>query len=257
MNLSYKIFQYAEEISNELVLANQYRNDFKDILIVTHDNLDFLKKCVQSIRECTEDYQIYIWDNASPPEVDDWLADQSDLKVFKSQDNLGFIYPNNRLAEKSTSPYIICLNDDTIVKKGWDQAMIGYLQVNNIAQVGYCGGWCNQEGKGVSFGWGGDVDYICGYCFCIPRKVYETHGLFDEANLFFAYCEDADLSFRLRESGLKIHALHLDYVDHHENVTIKKVVHDTKLKNSILANYEYMRKRWRSYLSLSSNTAET
>ena len=57
-------------------------------------------------------------------------------------------------------------------------------------------------------------NYIEGWCFIIPKYIYEQFGLFDET-FEFATCEDSDFSFRLLNAGLKIEAYHIPV--HHLN----------------------------------------
>lgn len=233
---------YGDDIKRELVATSKYERAGKDILIVTHNELPLLQQCVQSIRDHTEDYHIYVWDNGSESDVWEWLNQQADISVTRSENNEGFIIPNNRLATQGKNPFVILLNNDTVVYDGWDRAMIAHCQ-QGFAQVGYVGGWLNEEGKGACFGWGSEVDYIPGWCFTIPRIVYDGFGLFDEKNLTFAYGEDADLSLRLTEAGAKILALHLDWVYHYENVTIKTVQQKLDCKASFEANHAFLRGR--------------
>lgn len=246
-----RIACFGEEIREELLAAHTYKPVAKDILIVTHDQLSYLQQCVASIREHTEDYQIYVWDNASGPEAQEWLESQPDIISTRSETNQGFIIPNNRLIAQGGNPVVILLNDDTVVRAGWDKAMIGFMQAHDVAQVGYIGGWLDKTGKGKLFGWGGEVDYIPGWCFAIQRKTYEEIGLFDENHLRFAYCEDADFSLRLTETGRRIHALHLDLVIHFENTTIKKVAQNEDCRASFEANHAFMRQRWAERLAVS------
>lgn len=56
--------QIAEEAS---VIVPQDAS--KDILIVVHNQLDYVKQCIQSIQEHTNNYHIYIWDNGSDDET--------------------------------------------------------------------------------------------------------------------------------------------------------------------------------------------
>lgn len=246
-----RLAAHAEDVKRELVITKQYQPAGKDILIVTHNQLDYLKQCVESVRLHTQDYQLYVWDNASDRETQDWLGEQSDIIVTRSETNEGFIIPNNRLVKQGHNPYIILLNNDTVVLPDWDKAMIAFIQQTGAAQVGYVGGWINEEGKGALFGWGSGVHYIPGWCFTIPRAVYDEYGLFDEENYSFAYCEDADFSFRLTEAGRQIHALHLDLVFHYENTTIKTVHQLRDCRTSFVANHAFLKGRWKHRFAVS------
>lgn len=240
----YRILGYKDKIYEEIICAKNYVPTAKDILIVVHNQIDYLKKCVNSIRKNTENYQIYIWDNASNQETQQWIQEQKDCIFVRSETNEGFIKPNNHLAKISKNPYIILLNSDTEVLPDWDKSLISQIQINKYAQVGYLGGKLNSAGKGVNFLFGDEIDYIPGWCFCISRNIYDEFGLFDEKNLFFAYCEDSDFSLRLLESGKKIYALHLGLVVHHENQTIKTVAKLQDCTKSYEHNHQFVAKKY-------------
>jgi GT2 family glycosyltransferase len=249
-----KIQKYRDQIIEELSIAAIPNNTYKDILIVVHDQLYYVQKCIESIFENTENYILRVYDNGSAPPTRDYLADLDDQGKLVHEyvgTNNGFIEPNNYLAKQAQSPYIICLNSDTEVKPGWDLAMVNFLELNpEVAQVGYCGSMLNKEGQGTEAAFGYDPDFICGWCFCIPRKTYWKHGLFDETNLDFAYGEDSDFSLRLKEAGEKIYSLHADLVVHHGNKTILEVHRElgNYVKGTFERNHEYIRRRWSTYL---------
>lgn len=47
-----------------------------------------------------------------------------------------------------------------------------------------------------------DMEYASGCCMLIPARILRDVGLFDES--FFAYCEDIDLSLRVRKAGFRL-----------------------------------------------------
>lgn len=224
----------------------------KDIIIIVHNQLDYIKKCVETLYENTSDFKLYIWDNGSEEPTASYLkslTDRDNVHLERSEENLGFILPNNILAAKGDSPYLVLLNSDTEVYKGWDTALIGWLLAKpEYAQVGYLGGMLEENALGGK-AWAGEcIDYVCGWCVCMPRQLYTKFGLFDEEHLSFAYGEDADLSLRLVEAGYKIHALHLGLVIHHGNATISEVQKTRDCKPTFDANHDYLRQRWGNYL---------
>ena len=249
MNIIDRIKLFGNEIQEELVYIFNYKPIMKDILIVTHNNIFYLKQCIESIKKHTDNYKIYVWDNASDQETQDFLK-KEDITNIKSSENLGFIIPNNRLIEKSQSEYIILLNDDTIVYPNWDKQLIGYLQSTDYSQVGYLGGILDNQFKGTKFNFGNKIDYVTGWCFAISRQTYQNFGLFDENNLEFAYCEDADFSLRLKENNKKIYALHSGLVHHFENKTVTHVEKTKNLINSFENNHKYMKQRWLDFFAL-------
>ena len=66
----------------------------------------------------------------------------------------------------------------------------------------------------------------------------------------FAYCEDTDLSLRLKEAGHKIYALYAPLVHHYQNKTIKTVEKEGEVdvRASFEHNHEYIKLRWSHYL---------
>lgn len=247
--------------AEEMVIASRATNSWKDILVVVHDQLDYFRNCVISLRESTTNFNLYVWDNASQPEtvayLDSLMAEYQGLDnpnwtltVVRSEENVGFIKPNNELAAMGSGEYIICLNSDTKVFPKWDLAMMGFLQEHeNVVEVGFGGGLMNPEGQGFGTDFGHNIDYVQGWCLCLSRKTYEEFGLFNK-QLLFAYCEDADLSLRLKEAGKQIYGLHLLLVYHYQNKTVDQVHAEKQIdmESTFAHNHEYMKSRWKNYI---------
>jgi GT2 family glycosyltransferase len=247
--------QNRESVLKELTYANMAKNASKDILIVVRNQLPYLKICLESVVAHTTNYTIYIWDNGSNQEMQDYLEEmkvklEGKLEWCRSEKNLGFNEPNNQLASFGRGEYLILLNSDTKVYKGWSEAMLGYLQNNpNTKCVGYLGGLLDENASGGRAAFGSKIDYVCGWCMCLERATYNQYGLFNK-QLRFAYCEDSDFSLRLLEAGYDIYALHLLLVHHFENKTINEVAGEgeVSVKETFAMNHEYMRLRWADYL---------
>lgn len=254
--------KHFEKVKEELQLAVGIEDAWKDIIIVVKDQLDYFKACIQSIRETTKNYHLYIWDNDSREDTARYIESlvreydpekHTDWKIttVRSENNTGFIHPNNELAAIGTSPYIIPLNSDTKVFENWDRTMIAFLENNrDVAQVGYWGGHLSADGQGFGGENGWEIDYVPGWCFCMRRSTYDQFGLFSN-KLKFAYCEDADLSLRLKEAGYKIYALHASLVHHYQNKTVTEVHSEGKLdlRASFDHNHAYIKDRWKEYLA--------
>jgi len=223
---------YADQIRLETETIHSYKeNPSKAILIVAHNQHDYLEKCLKSIKRYTDNYKIYLWDNASNPSIQE--------AEFKSNENLGFIKPNNEMAKIASEDVIICLNSDTEVRLGWDRALCAYL--NYYEQVGFLGCYLDENLFGNVVGFGNKVDYVLGWGFAIKKETYLKYGLFDE-KLEFAYFEDADLSLSIKNN----YALYSPLVHHYGN---KTVVLNEKVLSYIKKNYFYFKDKWKTFKS--------
>jgi len=246
--------QHQTQIMDELMTGTKYQPVAKDILIVVHNQMDYLQRCVESLYQHTHDFHLYIWDNGSDSVTQAYLWDISkngNVTVVRSEENRGFIVPNNLLAVMGANPYMILLNSDTEVMAGWDQPLIAWLQQNpDVGATGYQGCVLDERGKGGTIRFGYEVDYISGWCLCIPRAIYDEIGLFDEAHLDFAYGEDCDFSLRLKESGRRVYAFHMTQVAHFENKTITVIAQGKPqwLQDHFDHNHQYLRERWSAFL---------
>lgn len=248
-----------EQIRKEIIWSTAADSYEKDILIVVHNQLEYIKKCINSILLNTNNFNIYLWDNASDKETKEYLnfiSKKTNIKLFSSESNLGFIIPNNTMIKECKSDWIILLNSDTEVFKNWDSVLIGVLANNpEILQSGFCGGILDKNGRCVGIKSGFDIDYVCGYCFCVNKKTYEQFGLFDDKNLDFAYCEDSDFSLRLRDNNKKIYACCAnEFVRHYGSKTSLELLKNSNLLNEIISkNQSYISGRWSNLLGNFTN----
>lgn len=244
-----------EQIRKEMKWSISGEDCEKDILIVIHDQLKYIQKCVDSIFENTSKFNLYLWNNGSDESTTAYLQSVVDsnknCKLFNYPCNVGFILPNNIMIKECTSEWIFLVNSDVEVFRNWDSVLIGVLKNNpDVAQTGFSGGYFNKNGNVVSYGSGFDIDYICGYCFCINKQIYKKFGLFDDVNLEFAYCEDSDFSMRLKEAGKKIYACHsTELVRHHGNKTTFDVLKkENKLLECANKNQKYLLNKWAKFI---------
>jgi GT2 family glycosyltransferase len=115
--------------------------------------------------------------------------------------NLGFGTAHNIMMEESFDSdcdFYLCLNPDAVLKYDAIYEMLdAYFQY---------GGGCLIEARQfpiehpkcydqVSF----DVPWVSGFCFLMSKEIYDKVLGFDE-NMFL-YCEDVDLSWRVKASG--------------------------------------------------------
>jgi hypothetical protein len=195
--------------------------------------------------------EVIVVDNASTDDTLDMLAaEYSAARLIKNTYNLGFTRPVNQALQVSQGRYMLLLNPDTIVLPGAINALVDYMETHT--EVGICGPKVlNRDGtlqkackRGVSRPWaafsyfsglsalfprskffGGyllnyldedeihEVDGISGSCMLIRRSVVEQVGLLDER--FFAYQEDADYCFQVKQAGWKVVYLPVAQIIHY------------------------------------------
>jgi hypothetical protein len=96
------------------------------IIIVSYNGLDLIRNCVTSILERTvyPNYEVIIVDNNSVAEVKAYLIElqrtEPLVRVVLNDTNKGFAAANNiGLRQAQSSDFVILLNNDTIVPRGW------------------------------------------------------------------------------------------------------------------------------------------
>ncbi len=230
------------------------------IAVLVYNQLEITKRCVESILKNTKsNFRLVLWNNGSRSDVGEYLQNicvDPKIEGFKSDDNEGFIFGNNRIFEEyKDSKYFCVLNNDVIIEEpGWDLKMIAALnkdekigQVCNYQKTSslsheMLGGWDRKDGQ--------PLDYVAGYCFMVRSKIIRDNlpSLFDEKYLSFGYGEDVDLSFRLKSLGYKLAEVDIK-VKHFLNQTLNnETMNDVPLRIALndfsIKNNEVIKERW-------------
>ena len=87
------------------------------IIIVSWNVEDVISKCIESIYEFSEDYdiQVIVVDNNSSDNSVGILKKYKDVLLIESKENLGFSKANNLGLKYATGKYVFYLNPDTIL----------------------------------------------------------------------------------------------------------------------------------------------
>ena len=99
-------------------------NDYPgtSIIILSYNNLNYTKQCIESIRKYTsnENYEIIVIDNNSNEETTNWLKLQYDIKLQLNTTNNGFPGGcNDGIKFANPMNDILLLNNDIVVTKNW------------------------------------------------------------------------------------------------------------------------------------------
>jgi hypothetical protein len=141
-------------------------------------------------------------------------------RLVSLPENVGFAGGANRGAFVARGDLLVLLNPDAVVQPGWAQAIrapwggrwtawMGLVLLRDGREINTSGGVLHFTG----FGWAGQigepaasapaiptaVGFLSGACLAIPRTTWDSAEGFAEH--FFMYCEDVDLSLKLRLSG--------------------------------------------------------
>ena len=197
------------------------------VVVVTLNRKDLLGSCLESLS--AQDYpntEIIVVDNGSTEDISGFVSGSfPDVRYLRLPENLGFAGGNNRGIDIATGSYIALLNNDAVADPGWLTAMVDLAERdralgavaslivdgNRPSVLDSCGvgialdGMSRQAMRGAPVPEPAEPMEVLAVsgCACMFRaEALEEIGLFDED--FFAYCEDTDLSLRLRKAGWRI-----------------------------------------------------
>ncbi|MFC0414206.1 glycosyltransferase [Cytobacillus solani] len=213
------------------------------IIILTYNNLEYTKQCLESIRKYTDrdTYELIIIDNNSVDDTKEWLLKQDDIRVIINKENLGFPRGCNQGIGIAKGENILLLNNDVIVTENWLSNMVNSLySEDRIGAVGpvtnsaayytaipveYSNlnemhNFAQRFNKSDSEKWEERLKLI-GYCMLIKREVVDKIGLLDE-RFTPGNFEDDDYSVRIRQAGYKLLLCKDTFIHHYGSVSWKE-----------------------------------
>ena len=239
-------------------------NSKTSIIILTYNNLDKTKDCIESIRKYTDknSYEIIVVDNNSTDDTKLFLEEQDDIKVIFNESNVGFpMGCNVGIANAEETYDILLLNNDTIVTKNWLSNLKKCLYSDE--KIGAVGAVSNNGAnlQGVDFTYNNfdemqnlasknnisDVkkweEKVCliGYCLLIKREVMDQLNGLDEGYTP-GYIEDNDLSLNIIKLGYRLMLCHDSFIHHYLGTSFRK--DEDKFNKIILKNRDYFEKKW-------------
>jgi len=240
------------------------------VVIPAYNQVAYTYACIRSVIGHTDfeetPYEVILADDASndaTAEITNWIRN---LKVARTQGNLGFLRNCNNAAAQAAGEYIFFLNNDTKVTDGWLSSLVKLMKQDET--IGMCGSKLVypdgrlQEAGGIIWsdasGWNygrmddpgkfcynyvKDVDYISGAAILIRTSLWKEIGGFDE-RYAPAYCEDSDLAFEVRRHGRRVVYQPASTVIHFEGISNGTDVGGTGLKRYQTVNQEKFREKW-------------
>ena len=217
-----------------------------NIIVLNWNQRELSLECIRSLEKTTyKNKHIVFVDNGSNDGSSESVKTlHPNVEIIQLENNIGYAAGNNFGFNtiNNQSQYTIFLNNDTFVDPGFIEPLVDELEHNphtvqavpkifyankkNI--LWYAGGIVNlalSQIRHIGIGSNSvekfnerkSVDYATGCCFCIRSNDFTEFGMFDEK--YKMYCEDVDLSLKIRNGGGKIIYIPTSKVWHYVSIS--------------------------------------
>ncbi len=240
------------------------------VIVLTYNNETMNRQCIDSILNQTAyaSYELIIVDNHSTDSTVDYLEELQRQKlprvtVILNEENLGFAGGNNCGIRCAKGDYILLLNNDTVVTRGWLTQMVKHLEQN--PQYGMCNPVTNSIGNeskiiacytnreelnafsyqytaqhmGAEYP---NVDRLPLFATLIRRSVVEKAGELDTEYKVGMF-EDDDYAERVRGAGYQLIIAEDAFVHHINNGSFKKL-EDAEYQKIFQTNRKIFEEKW-------------
>jgi len=209
------------------------------VIVLTYNNLPLTQACLKSLAD--SDYpnlELIVVDNhstdGSPEWLRTWAEGRPDTRLVLNDTNTGFAGGNNIGLRAATGEYLVILNNDTFVTRGWIRTLLAHFKRN--PKLGLLGPVTNNIGNEAKI----EIDYasmaemavrsqgftlahpgrsirlrtVAFFCVMMRRAVLEEVGeLCEEYSRGFF--EDDDYCRRVERAGWSIECADDVFVHHH------------------------------------------
>ena len=110
------------------------------IVIVTHNQLEYTRQCLDSMRRLTDEpYELIVVDNGSTDGTVEYLRALAGVRLIVNETNRGFPAAANQGIAAATRRQVLLLNNDVVVTTGWLGRLLRALHSDPaIGLVGPC-----------------------------------------------------------------------------------------------------------------------
>lgn len=244
-------------------------------IIPVKDQITLTRDCLLSwfahIGPYLDQSEILIVDDGSSQQSKAFLAALPDpIRVIENEKNSGFAFSNNRAASEARGKYLILLNNDLVLQRGWLDAMlavvdagaadriVGNVQVSRLTgQVDHVGKFFDDGDDPRHFGqfyqdlfpWNPPVDFcpfpsVTAACWLLKRSVFEALEGFDEQ--YLNGFEDDDFCMRARAAGYEVGVSFRSWVYHYVSTSTGRKSFEDKNRDLFLKRWTTEIRNWHS-----------
>lgn len=221
-----------------------------DIVVPVYNALDDLERCLHAIEKNSDGFEVttYIINDGSDKSTTDWLREfcrnRPQFVLKENEKNKGYTPTVNVGLGLCKGDYVVTLNSDAIVTKGWISGLVRCFKNDNslgvVGPLSNAASWQNVPQlfdennqfmvNELPAGWTPDdmallvrsnskrlyphVPFVNGFCFMIVRTALDQVGSLDEATFPTGYGEENDYCIRIAEAGFKLAICDDTYVFH-------------------------------------------
>jgi glycosyltransferase involved in cell wall biosynthesis len=210
------------------------------IITVTHNGLAFTVKCINSILQYTQDYELIVVDNGSTDGTVGYLnalmEKHDNVKCIFNKENGTYAKANNQGYAISSGDHVCFLNNDTVVNNNWIDRLSAHLYGVPLKNIGIVGPITNSSNGKQAYGHVSDPEKwylenrgrwshtgrLYGWCLLMRRALLEEIGTFDER--FDNSHEDNDLCIRAQLAGYQLVIAYDTWIHHTGQGTFRNMV---------------------------------
>jgi GT2 family glycosyltransferase len=252
------------------------------IIIAVHDELELTRRCVESVKRNSQNYELVIVDDKSLRDDFESFCKEEGFRLIKSDRNRGKTFAVNlaleRLKEGQEFSEFVVLDNDTVVYEDWLKKLREVLRHDSeIGAVGPLSNWTAGDHQRIcgfqalnpfsptlketlrKNGFDENlpryrvVSFISFFCVLFRYKMVEEMGVLDTS--FPWRAEDNEYALRIRNTPWKL-AVRLDCFVYHQGRGTRRKKPFTDDPNFIKEVSEKLRAKYEGKLDSSQKTGE-
>lgn len=197
------------------------------VIVPVFNAFDVLGPCLESLDRYSPAVPVCLIEDASDdgrvrPLLRSWVAGRAGARLIELGENRGFVHAAN-LGARETRGDIVLLNSDTVVTRGWlealqrclasDRRIASATPWSNNAEIVSLPGFCENNPvpeqpdrwaravQASATGHYPELPTAVGFCMAVSRQAIDALGLFDEAAFGRGYGEENDFCRRADRAG--------------------------------------------------------